>query len=121
MTVGLFRDTIILKGCTFQMVVECVFSGKPVNQPEVLMSKEGRVSNKVVITAQRKSHFGNKRGGRSGKTGKRAIIYNRTSNGEEVEVSRISAPTFKALSRKLRSDGLIPANVVLNHNGVTEF
>jgi len=84
------------------------------------MGREQQTTKKIVIKAQRKNNFGNKRTGRSGKTGKRAIIY-KCIDGKEIELPRVSAPTFRELSRRLRESGLVPVNVILNHNGVTEF
>jgi len=85
------------------------------------MSEKRLFSKKVVIKTQRKDRYRNKKDGRIGSTGKKGIIYSCASDGTETELVKISAPTFKALSRLLRKTGLIPVNLVLKHNGVTEF
>ncbi len=78
------------------------------------------LDRRVVIKTQRKSKGGIKKQ-RGGHTGKIGIIYEQDGSGYEHEMDRFSAPSFKSLSKKMRSTGLIPTHVTLKNKGETSF
>ncbi len=48
-------------------------------------------------------------------------VYGPGGEGEKTLLRRKKCSTFRELSRKLRKDNLVPANVVLNKKGETTF
>lgn len=77
--------------------------------------------NRIVeISTQRKSN-GAVGGGRKGNSGKKGVIYQLDQKGVKTELARAEGPTFRALSRNLRSTGFLPNHVAINSHGETAF
>ncbi len=72
---------------------------------------------KIVIRTQRLGA----RKRRPAKNNKVGIIIHTFPDGGEQELARETATTFKALSSKLRSSGLVPAHVTIKKYGITIF
>lgn len=76
------------------------------------MWNEKPLLNRIVeISTQRKSN-GAVGGGRKG---------NSVKKGVRTELARAEGPTFRALSRNLRSTGFLPNHVAINSYGETAF
>jgi len=72
---------------------------------------------KICVTTQRLGA----RKRRPAKNMKTGLIIHVFPDGREEEVVRETATTFKSLSKKLRSTGLIPTHVTIKKYGTTIF
>lgn len=77
-------------------------------------------NRKIVIKTQKTTFRNGKRRGKR-ITKKCAVIYIIDDEGFECEALRITEPTYRHLSRRLRRELLIPENLVINKRGETFY